>query len=966
MASNEQRIEEFVSYVGTLRGDEKGEAQVFCDRLFRAFGHAGYKEAGAILEERVAIKDGAGKTRSTKFADLVWKPRLLLEMKKRGENLHKHLLQAFEYWQRLVPHRPRYVVLCNFDEFWIYDFDLQLDEPIDRVALAEMPRRATAFNFLLPEKRESVFRNNRVDVSRAAADKVARVFQSLKDNYKAEHEAAQRFVLQCVVAMFSEDVGLLPSGLFSQLIQECRRDRAQSHDLFSGLFRQMNDPCPALGGRFQGVPYFNGGLFERAVAFDLKTDHITFLEQAAQEDWSRVQPAIFGTLFQRSMNTKARHALGAHFTSEIDIQKVVLPTIVRPWRERIEQAEGFGPLLRLHEEMRRFHVLDPSCGSGNFLYVAFRELKRLETELLQKLLFCDGARARQVLAGVPLVSTRQFFGLDVDAFAVELAKVTLMLAKEVSAQELSARLRSGEVELPGEIEPSLPLDNLDANIVCNDALFCAWPRADAIIGNPPYQSKNNMQREYGPAYVHKVRERYPQVPGRADYCVYWFRRAHDELAQGGRAGLVGTNTIRQNYSREGGLDYIVSHGGTITEAVGTQVWSGEAAAHVSIVNWVRGEQSGPKVLWTQEGDNVKSPVRRDELAVIPSSLSVGTDVTSAQRLKTNINSQACYQGQTHGHEGFLLSPEEAEKMKRARRENAQVLFPYLIAEDLLGRPDSAPSRVVIDFHPRDVLASGRFKEPFAHVQKQVLPARELAAKAEEERNRALKETGGKAKGNQHHRNFLSKWWLLAYPRADLIERIQSLPRYIVCGQVTKRPIFQFISSDIRPNAALLVFPLADDYSFGVLQSSAHWLWFRERCSTMKGDFRYTSDSVWDTFVWPQSPSLAQAQKVAQASRELRALRRGVMERDGLSLREIGRTLDLPGKNPLKDAQAKLDAAVRAAYGMASDEDALSFLLALNAQAHAREQEGEPVVAPGLPPCVRDAAPFLSDDCVRMP
>jgi type II restriction/modification system DNA methylase subunit YeeA len=119
-------------------------------------------------------------------------------------------------------------------------------------------------------------------------------------------------------------------------------------------------------------------------------------------------------------------------------------------------------------------------------------------------------------------------------------------------------------------------------------LFCKWPAADVIVGNPPYQSKNKMQQEFGPAYVNRVRTRYPDVPGHADYCVYWFRRAHDELAAGGRAGLVGTNTIRQNYSREGGLDYIVGNGGTITEAVSTQAWSGDADVHVSIVNWIKG------------------------------------------------------------------------------------------------------------------------------------------------------------------------------------------------------------------------------------------------------------------------------------------------------------------------------------------------------------------------------------------
>jgi type II restriction/modification system DNA methylase subunit YeeA len=212
--SQVQSIRQFVDHVRTLKGDEKGEAQVFCDKLFRAFGHAGYKEAGATLEEQVR-----GKGQRTKFADLVWRPRLLLEMKSRGEKLQRHYGQAFEYWLQLVPQRPKYVVLCNFDEFWIYDFDAQLNDPVDVVAVEDLPQRYTALNFLFPEDRPPQFGNDRVAVTRAAADKVARVFKTLVARSEPR-ERAQRFVLQCVVAMFAEDAELLPRGLFSQAIRE--------------------------------------------------------------------------------------------------------------------------------------------------------------------------------------------------------------------------------------------------------------------------------------------------------------------------------------------------------------------------------------------------------------------------------------------------------------------------------------------------------------------------------------------------------------------------------------------------------------------------------------------------------------------------------------------------------------------------------------------------------------------------
>ena len=960
MDQHAAKLAEFVRYVRTyLRGDEKGEAQIFCDRLMQAFGHPGIREAGGTLEYRVHH----GK--SIRFADLLWRPRLLLEMKKGGEKLQRHYQQALEYWLHLVPNRPEYVVLCNFDEFWIYDLNQQLDEPMDRVALDDLPQRYTALNFLFENKKTPLFHNDRVAVTRSAADKVARIFNAMLKRGE-NRDRAQRFILQCVVALFAQSIDLLPHGLLSELLQDSRKG-GSSYDLVGGLFRQMNSETPARGGHFVDVPYFNGGLFAVVDPIELTGFERDLLTDAASEDWAKVKPPVFGTLFEGSMDAEERHAFGAHFTSEADIQKVVLPTLVRPWRERIDAAKTASELIALRRELLHFHVLDPACGSGNFLYVAYRELKRIEMDLLDKLAADFGRRKRKGVLETSVVSANQFHGIDIKPFAVELAKVTLMLAKKLALDETETRLASGQAHLPFDVaEHALPLDNLDANICCDDALFCDWPQANAIIGNPPYQSKNKMQQEYGPDYVQKVRARYPDVPGRADYCVYWIRRTHDELAPGGRAGLVGTNTIRQNYSREGGLDYIIGKGGTITEAVSTQVWSGEAAVHVSIVNWIKGECPGVKKLFFQKGDDRDSPWEVIDRDTINSALSASVDVSNAVRLHVNINSGGCYQGQTHGHEGFLLETREAVRLLQKSPKCKDVVFPYLTADEMLSRIESSLGRWVIDFHPRDILEARGFAEAFHRIEEKVLPTRQKAAKEEEVRNEQVLATTPNAKVNKHHRNFLSKWWILSYPRQEMIEIIGKLTRCIVCGRVTKRPIFEFISSNIRPNDALQVFAFSDDYSFGILQSGIHWAWFTARCSTLKGDFRYTSDTVFDTFPWPQAPTMAQARKLADAAVSLRALRRKVMAANNWSLRELYRSLELPGKNPLRDAHEELNEAVRAAYGMKSKEDPLSFLLALNATAADRETCGEPVTAPGLPPCVSDASPFLTTDCIQPP
>lgn len=648
MSERRDLIRGFVDYSRSLDGYEKGEAQVFCDRLFQAFGHGGYKEAGASLEFKVKRPGRGGG-----FADLVWRPRLLLEMKSRGERLQKHYQQAFDYWLNAVPDRPRYVVLCNFDEFWIYDFNHQLHEPVDRVTLGDLADRYEAFNFLFPEDEAPLFNNDRVAVTREAADNVAQVFRALIARGESR-ERAQRFILQCVVAMFSEDFDLLPKGLFSELLRDCASGES-SYDLLGSLFRQMNTETRARGGRFKNVRYFNGGLFNTVDPIEMKADELLLLTMAASMRWSKVAPPVFGTLFQSSMDADRRHAFGAHFTSEADIQKVVRPTIVRPWRERIAAASTLKELRDLADTLLSIRVLDPACGSGNFLYIAYRELVNLEMEILSKIHEQFGDRARKAVGTTSLVKTTQFFGIDLDPFAVELAKVTLMLAKRIALSETHESWFAENNELPFEFEKPLPLDNLDANIRHEDALFAAWPQADVIIGNPPFQSKNKMQQELGRAYLNRIRDRFPDVPGHADYCVYWFRRAHDELDPGGHAGLVGTNTIRQNYSREGGLDYIVKNDGTITEAVSTQVWSGDAVVHVSIVNWVKGPQGGLKKLFRQLGDAVHSPWEVDEVELIGPALSGRFDVTTAATLRINSDSDTCGQGQTHGHAGSSAS-----------------------------------------------------------------------------------------------------------------------------------------------------------------------------------------------------------------------------------------------------------------------------------------------------------------------
>lgn len=958
-------LNQFLVYAALLRGDEKGEAQVFCDRLFKAFGHEGYKEAGAILEDR--IKKGSSK--GTSFADLVWKPRVLIEMKKGGEKLHLHYNQAFEYWLNAVPNRPRYVVLCNFSEFWIYDFDRQLNDPVDIVKIEELPSRYTALNFLFPDERKPIFNNDREAVSRQTADSMASLFKALTRRSKnpIPRPQAQRFILQMMVAMFAEDIDLLPAGTVITLVDDCLNKSQSSYDLFKGLFEQMNSSKRATAGRFKDVRYFNGGLFSSIEPIELSREELQLIGGAggaATQNWAKINPAIFGTLFQQSMDKEERHALGAHFTSEADIQRIVGPTIIKPWIERIDAAARLQDLIEVRRDLMLFRVLDPACGSGNFLYVAYRELARLDLRILARME--DNFSAKNVAKQArtaSIINPQKFFGYDVDSFGVELTKVTLMFAKKLALDEAMVTLGREEMELG--FYDGLPLDNLDENIKQTDALLTDWPETETVIGNPPFQSKNKMQEELGVEYLHELRARHAEVPGRADYCVYWLRLAHDHLKEGQRAGLVGTNTIRQNYSREGGLDYIISEGGTITEAVSSMPWSGDANVHVSIVNWIKGDQPGKKRLYIQEGNDPTAGWHHEDRDVISSALSYGFDVTKAKSLAANSDSDGCFQGQTHGHKGFLLPRDEAVVAIAENKKNKTVLFPYLIANDFLGRKDRQPSRYVIDFGEEDVLAAAEYPILFEHVKRTVLPARKKAANKEAERNKPVIVRDPSVRVNQHHANFLKRWWCLSYRRSDLMEVLSNLPRYIVCGRVTKRPIFEFVSSAIHPSDALSVFPYDDDYSFGVLQSDTHWAWFTERCSTLTERYRYTSNTVFDSFPWPQTPNKADVNAVVKAARALRAARRTLCDLHELSLRELYRSAELPGVHPLDATHEALDAAVRKAYGMPTKAEPLKFLFDLNQKLSNFEAQGKPVTGPGLPVAFTEDTDLRSDDCLKM-
>ena len=931
--NRKQKLDQFLTYFQKyIKGSEKGEGQIFFEHLLQAFGNAGIKEVGATCEELIKKRQG-----KRGFADFIWEPRVIIELKKRGEPLQKYYDQALDYWFYRLP-RLKYMVLCNFDEFWIYDLNQQFNDPVHRLDIKDLPENWGPLAFLFPKEEDPVFDNYNVKVTEEVASKVGHIYYSLVKR-KVDSTIAQKFVLQIVVALFSEDVELIPKYTFQKILSGIVKKQIEQAELKKLLQSMAIETTKNKPTNYKDIPFFNGGLFKEVEPVELTHKEIHLLYEASAEDWGKVRPSIFGSIFESSMEKDLRHGHGIHYTSELDIQKIVYPTIIQPFKEKIQKSKTKRDLKKVLSEIRDFKVLDPACGSGNFLYIAFRELRKLEVEILERL----GENLKQMRGFA--VSPMNFYGIDTNKFGLELAKVALSIGRKMSAVECNVH------------DPSLPFDDLEDNFSSEDALFSEWPKVNAIVSNPPFLSSKKMKVELPVEYVNKVRKHFVDIPGRADYCVYWFRKTHDNLQKGQRAGLVGTNTIRQNYSREGGLDYIVKNEGTITEAVSTQVWSGEANVHVSIVNWIKGNFQGKKKLFTQLGNKVTSPWKKETPIRINSSLSSKISIKNTHILKVNRKPKRCFVGQALQSSGFYLSKEQYVSFINKNKKSTEVMFPFLTGREFLnlGGKNKIPKRFMIDFGQMSILEAKKYKDLFQHIKNTVLLDVENKARNE------IKKHGKPKDWNAH----LNHWWRHWRNRPDLLKAIKKIKKYIIVSRTVKKPaIFEFVSSDIHITDTVVAFDFADNYSFGILQSSIHMQWLESCGGTLKGDFRYTGDTVFSTFPWPQNPTRTQIKKISSVVQNLIQMRQETMSKNNWGLRELYNTLEDTGKNPLKEVHKQLDEAVREAYGMKKDRDVLEFLLSLNKELYMKEEKGHKVIAPGLPLSVKNPKEFISKYCIK--
>lgn len=873
-----RRLAEFAARWGGYQGSERSEAQTFLNQLLECYG-VDRQAAGARFEERT---EGG-------FMDLFWPGVCIIEMKRPSEvdRLDRHRPQALAYWQGSgTPSAPapRYVVLCAFHRFEVWEPGAVYTEPRAVVDLVDLPDNLDVLNFLAG--RNPVFEGAGADVTREAVVLVTDLYQRLQDRDAAELDTLRDFVLQCVWSMFAEDLHMLPSHVFTRVVQELAGDPSKSSaDDLGRLFEILATKGPRPEhGIYEGTPYANGSLFDRPARVHLVPEELELLAKAAGEfNWRKVEPAIFGGLLQGALGRERQWAFGAHYTHEADILKIVLPTVVEPWRERIAACRTVADVERAQNDLMHYVVLDPACGSGNFLYGAYRELRRIEAELRRRatdMRRSTGLREQQSLAVYFPLSNMK--GIELEPFAVQLARVTLWMGHKLAVDEL------------GLDETVLPLADL-SGICRGDALRMDWPRAEAIIGNPPYHGSQRLRRELGDDYVEWLKSEFGI--GVKDYAVYWFRKAHERLEPGGRAGLVATNSISQNKSREPSLDWIVEQGGVITQAVSSQVWPGEAKVHVSIVNWAKGSQESTiSVLDGVQVEGITSALR-------PGLARMKPDVLARNR-------GVSFQGPIPVGMGFIVSSEEAEQLLAdTGTDYSDVVKRYLMGDDLVRDPAQSPTRWIIDFGLMPLEDTRRWPRALEIVEARVRPERS--------RNR--------------DKGFRNNWWRFGRARGEMRKAVEGLERFVACNRVGKRLHFAWFDPAWCPGDKIVVFALDMDYAFGVLASSFHTGWAWALSSTLKADLNYTPTSAFETFPFPQ-PS--KTEPVAEAARRVLARRSEICFERQIGLTQLYNEVDDGAYRDLRELHGALDEAVATAYGWPASaahdlEESNRLLLELN-------------------------------------
>ncbi len=670
--------------------------------------------------EKGVEKIGGGKG----FADVWHKDRFAFEYKGKHKDLNAAYEQLLQYRESLD--NPPLLVVTDTERYAVHTNFTGTVKRVYRFTNAELPRPENLRILrALFEDPDSLRPTHTVE---GVTEEAARRFAQLADGLRARgvnpHEAAH-FLNKLLFCLFAEDIGLLPKGLFTRIVERTAKNPERFAAYASDLFVAMRD-----GGDFmlEDIPRFNGGLYAEGGVVPLMSEEIKLLAETARLDWGSVEPAIFGTLFERSLDPAQRARLGAHYTSREDILAVVEPVLMAPLRREWEQVrEKAGTeaekartssrdtgksalrraereLLGFAEKLRSVRVLDPACGSGNFLYVSLKELLDLEKEI------SAFAGAIGLTPFFPGVSPEQLYGIETSPYAHELAQVAIWIGYLQWMHDNGFGVRDEPI-----LGPMTNIREMDALIAREDGELeePEWPEADVVVGNPPFLGGSKVRRELGDEYVGDLWRVYEgRIPAGADLVCYWFERSREQIAAGTakRAGLLATNSIRGGSNRR--VLERIRQTGDIFFAESNRPWVQDGAAvRVSMVGF-------------DDGSETEKVLDGTPVVTINSALTGDLDLSAAKPLPENAD--ICFRSDEKGGP-FDIDAVLAQEMLAAPtnlngRPNSDVVRPYVNGLDVTRRPRNV---WIVDFGvdtPEEDVAL--YEIPFEHVQRVVKPVRD--------------------------------------------------------------------------------------------------------------------------------------------------------------------------------------------------------------------------------------------------
>ncbi|GAA4015984.1 hypothetical protein GCM10022631_30350 [Deinococcus rubellus] len=883
--------------------------------LCQLAGHPTPSEAGQGQDytfERHVKKVG---TKDSGFADVFKAGFFIAEYKGLGANLGKALQQATLYARELG--NPPLIITSDLSVIEVNTNFTGTSPKTYRVTLDDIERDRkvagsdlTALQVLRAALHDPAALDPRLARERITQDatrRIGQVAQSLLGR-GSERTQVAHFLMRVVFAMFAEDVGLLERGLLTKVLLRAKQYPERSQGYFQELFTAMQH-----GGEFWGsdVRHFNGGLFDDGFALAVTAPDADALVAAAKLDWAEVEPSIFGTLFEDSLDAKTRSQRGAHYTSVPDIERVVDPVLMldlnREWDAvKLEAAElaakrggqrhAIAQLQAFQQRLGAVQVLDPACGSGNFLYVALKKLLDLEHEV-RLTAFEYGAGDFDL---PPLVHPRQMLGIEVEPFAHELASITLWIG-----YFQWKRAHGGDWPTP-VLERLTNIQHHDALLNADGSEF-AWPVAEYIVGNPPFLGDKMMNQRLGSEYTATLRRTYgDRLPGQSDLVCYWPEKARAAIEAGTtkRAGFVTTNSIRGGKNRT--ILERIKATGDLFMAWPDEPWLQDGAAvRVSLFGFDDGTEQARKL----NGQEVLS---------INADLSFRADVNQAQPLQENAG--LSFIGTQKGGAFDIpgnLAHEWLKLPNPGGFQNSDVLKPWVNGMDLTRR---ASGRWIIDYRDMSQGIAERYIEPFEYVRSKIRPEREA------NKDRASRE----------------RWWIHQRSRPEMREALEFCARFIGIPRVAKHLIPVWLSKGTLPDSQVVVVARDDDFTFGVLNSSFHRIWARAQGTYMGvgNDLRYTPSTCFETFPFSR-PTDPQRSEVEKWAKYVVQVREHLLTQDpkatltGLynAVTSLRRQPDTGHPaSALVTAHERLDQAVAAAYGWEwplSEDEVLLRLLALN-------------------------------------